>query len=118
MQIHVVVGLNGPASIDALDANVQRVYPDRHYRLVGKPAWLVADDALARQISEKLGIDAGESGIAGLVTTVANYYGRADPEIWAWMKMMQERPAPLGESASNAVAVGARPDQQFASAAG
>jgi len=117
MQIHMILGLNGPDSIDALHANVQRVYPDRHLRLPGKPAWLVADDALARHISEKVGIDSG-AGIAGLVTTIANYYGRANPDIWDWMKVMYERQQPIaGESALNAVALGAKPVREPTAAA-
>lgn len=117
MQIHVVIGLNGEASLDALNANVQRVYPDTYYRLTGKPAWLVADDALARIVSEKLGIDSGEQGIAGIVTTIGNYYGRANPEIWAWIKTMYERPAPsFKEIAPNVV--GEAPAREAAVAGG
>ena len=103
MQIHVVLGLNGPESVVALQNNIERVYEDRFLPLEGRPAWLVADDALARDISDKLGFNDGQD-IAGLVTTVATYYGRANPDVWAWMKMMYERPQPTkGEVASNVV---------------
>jgi hypothetical protein len=121
MQIHVVIGLNGEASVDALNVKVQKRYPgDRHYRLTGKPAWLVADDALARDVSRKLGITADEGGIAGLVTTIANYFGRANPEIWAWMQTMYERPMPELENVENsadAVAGGAEHVGEVAGAA-
>jgi hypothetical protein len=93
MQIHLILGLNGEESISALAERLEHFYPGQHLRLPNRPAWLLAEDDLARVISERLGIVTGLDGIAGLVTTVADYYGRAEPEIWAWMKMMYERPA-------------------------
>ena len=93
MQIHLVLGLNGEESVEELSGKIASTYPDQSMRLNNKPAWLVADDNLARIISERLGMSPGTGGIAGLVTTFTDYFGLADPEVWAWIKMMNDRPA-------------------------
>jgi hypothetical protein len=90
MQIHLVLGLNGPASVATLEANITKEYEGRYKRLSDRPAWLVADDSPARNVSEKLGINTGDGGISALVTTVADYFGRAEPELWAWIKLQWE----------------------------
>jgi hypothetical protein len=92
MQIHLVIGLNGPDSIARLNTNVEQTYPNRFRKLNDRPAWLVSDDAPARSVSEKLGINAGEGGISALVTSVGDYFGRAEPELWSWIKLQWEAP--------------------------
>lgn len=91
MQIHIVLGLNGPESVARLESNIAAHYPERSRKLAdGKTAWLVADDAPARIVSEKLGINTGDGGISALVTSVADYFGRAEPELWSWIKYQWE----------------------------
>lgn len=91
MQIHMVLGLNGADSIAKLEANVATHYPERSRKLAAdKSAWLVADAAPARVVSEKLGINTGDGGISALVTSVADYFGRAEPELWSWIKVQWE----------------------------
>lgn len=90
MQIHLVLGLNGPESVATLEARVAAEYSNRSKKLGDRPAWLVADNAPARDVSERLGINTGEGGISALVSTVADYFGRAEPELWAWIKLQWE----------------------------
>jgi hypothetical protein len=94
MKLHLVLGLNGPESVATLTARIESVYgPEKCKQLADRPAWLVADNALASDVSEKLGINAGEGGISALVTSISNYFGRAEPELWEWMKLrLEERP--------------------------
>lgn len=90
MQLHLILALNGQDSINSLANNIAKVYPTRHRLLGDKPAWLVADNQTASIVSEKLGINDGDSGISALVTTMANYFGRAEPELWSWIKIQLE----------------------------
>ena len=93
MQMHMILGLNGPESVEALSGTIQRIYPHRHRKLGDRPAWLVADNATARVVSEKLGINSGDGGISALVTTMADYFGRAEPDLWSWIKVQWETPS-------------------------
>ena len=90
MQIHLILGLNGPESVQTLADTISRVYPRSHRKLADRPAWLVADDATAKRVSEKLGITTGDGGIAALVTTMADYFGRAETDLWSWIKVQWE----------------------------
>jgi hypothetical protein len=103
MQIHMVLCLNGEASIATLSANIDKVYAARSRRLTDRPAWLVADNATAKAVSEKLGINTGDGGISALVTTVGDYFGRAEPDLWSWIKVQWEATdGPSGLSATAA----------------
>lgn len=90
MQIHLILGLNGPESLKTLGKNIADMYPSRNRKLRDRPAWLVSDDDTAQSVSEKLGINAGEGGISALVTTMADYFGRAEPDLWQWIKVQWE----------------------------
>lgn len=94
MKLHLVLGLNGPESVETLKGRIEEIYgSDRSRRLSDRPAWIVADNSLASEVSNKLGISAGEGGISALVTSISNYFGRAEPELWEWMKLkLEERP--------------------------
>lgn len=90
MRIHLVLGLNGPESLETLEKNISQHYPTRSRKLRDRPAWLVADDVTAQTLSQSLGINAGEGGISALVTSVSDYFGRAEPDLWAWIQVQWE----------------------------
>lgn len=90
MQIHLILGLNGPESVALLEQRIARVYPNRSRKLGDRPAWLVADNATASAVSEKLEITSGTGGIGALVSTMADYFGRAEPDLWSWIKVQWE----------------------------
>jgi len=90
MQIHLILGLNGPESVAALGERIERAYPNRYRKLGDRPAWLVADNVPARGVSEKLEISTGAGGISALVTSMADYFGRAEPDLWSWIKVQWE----------------------------
>jgi hypothetical protein len=97
MQIHLILGLNGEESCKTLEKNIAENYPTRNRRLREGCAWLVADAATARDVSQKVGINTGEGGISAIVTSVADYFGRAEPDLWQWIKLQWEA-APDGSS--------------------
>lgn len=90
MQIHVIVGLNGPDSVKTLEETITAIYPNRSRRLKDRPVWLVADNATASTVSERLGITVGTDGISAMVATMADYFGRAEPDLWSWIKVQWE----------------------------
>lgn len=47
--------------------------------------FLVAAPGTALDLSKRLAIDDGTNG-AAVVLTIANYFGRANPTIWEWIK--------------------------------
>ena len=93
MQMHLILGLNGPESVQTLTDTITRVYGSRSRKLGDRPAWLVAENATAKSVSEKLGITTGEGGISALVTTMADYFGRAETDLWSWIKVQWETPS-------------------------
>lgn len=84
MAIFAVIVQMGPGG-DGLTASVQRHFPGANYQLDGGHGWLVAARATAQQVSDTLGITDGTTG-AALVIEVASYFGRANPNIWTWIK--------------------------------
>jgi hypothetical protein len=102
MQIHLILGLNGPESVKTLGANIARIYPNRSRPLRDGTAWLVADDSTASIVSNKLGVTSGEGGISALVTTMSDYFGRAEPDLWSWIKVQWEAPPDASENSANA----------------
>ncbi|WP_419827485.1 hypothetical protein [Sphingomonas sp.] len=84
MTIFTVIDLGGSPSPPPLDATLAAVFPGQHYKLAFN-AWLVAAAATATDVSNRLGLTQ-EGGRIGVVTEVGGYFGRANPEIWTWIK--------------------------------
>jgi hypothetical protein len=72
-----------PAETPALLDSLQAQYPDNHLK-VGPGQWLVPDSGTAADVSNRLGITSGTSGV-GIVILIGGYYGRAANNIWEWM---------------------------------
>ena len=73
-------------SVDAkLAAAIQQHYATANYQLDGDRGWLVAGRGTAQEVSNTLGITDGTNG-AALVAEMASYFGRANPNIWTWIK--------------------------------
>jgi hypothetical protein len=68
----------------ALKAALDTVYPLK-YLAVGPGQWLVASQGTAADVSNALGITDGKNG-NGIVVSVSGYFGRANPNIWEWIK--------------------------------
>ena len=84
MAIFAVIVQSGSGG-DRLPAAIQDHFGQANYRLDGDRGWLVAARATAKEVSDTLGITDGASGSA-LVVEVASYFGRANPNIWTWIK--------------------------------
>lgn len=60
-------------------------FKDASLQLEGNSGWLVSFNGTAQQISDKMHITDGLNG-AAMVLEVASYFGRANPNIWTWVK--------------------------------
>jgi hypothetical protein len=66
------------------------MFPSDHYKLDGG-SFLVSTKGTAQELSEKLGVTGGTNG-AAVVVEVASYFGRANPNVWSWIKSKLEAP--------------------------
>jgi hypothetical protein len=57
-----------------------------HVHQVKDDTWLLVFDGTARELADKLGIRKGISG-SGLVCSISNYSGRANSEVWEWLRV-------------------------------
>ena len=52
---------------------------------VREGVWLIADEGTAEDVSEKLGIAAGQAGSA-IILKASSYHGRTKTSTWDWIK--------------------------------
>ena len=90
MPVFAIIAQPGP-NAENLPAAIAKEFPVAHYSLGGS-TWLVAGLGTAQEISDKLGISEGTNG-SGIVLQISGYYGRANPNIWAWIKAKWESTA-------------------------
>ena len=90
MTIFAVIVQPGPNS-ERLDDAVRGGFQGAYYQLDAGHGWLVAAKTTTKELSDTLGITDGSNG-AALVVEVASYFGRANPNIWSWIKTHWEMP--------------------------
>jgi hypothetical protein len=62
-----------------------------NYLKVGPGQYLVAGKGTAIDISNALGITDGKNG-SGIVLSTSSYYGRAENNVWEWMRIKVSTP--------------------------
>ena len=77
---------NGPK----IEAAMQASFFENHMK-VGPGQYLVAAKGTAIDVSNLLGISDGSNG-SGIVLATSAYYGRAENNIWEWMKLKISTP--------------------------
>ena len=87
MAIFAIISQDNPNS-GKLPGAITTIYKDDCLE-VGPGEWLIADTSTCVEVSNKLGITDGSNG-AAIILEVANYYGRANTNIWAWIKTKWE----------------------------
>ena len=83
MTVFVVIAQEG-SDLAKLPAALDACFPNAAYKL-DENAWLVPFKGSAEDLSDKLGVTTGANGGA-VILEVASYFGRANPNIWAWIK--------------------------------
>jgi hypothetical protein len=79
-----------PSVNTGLQEIIRKEYHNSIYEIDGGHGWLVAANKTAKELSDSLGITEGTTGSA-LVFEVASYFGRANPNLWTWLKLNWEQ---------------------------
>ena len=92
MTVFVVIPQPNP-NAGRLATAIAETFPQEGsvYALDDGKGWLISATGTAQSISEKLGVTSGENGGA-LVLEMASYFGRANPNIWSWIRSSLEKP--------------------------
>jgi len=91
MTIFAVIPQPNPRTAQ-LGAAVESNFSDENYKLEDGGGWLIASKRPTQEISNLLGVTDGTNG-AALVFEIASYFGRANPNIWTWIKTKWESSA-------------------------
>ena len=74
-----------------LPSAISAAFPNDNL-LISNNVWLVASPEPILEVSKKIGVADGTNG-AAVITEVAGYQGRANPNIWNWIKSKWEATA-------------------------
>ena len=91
MSIFVVI--SPMPSNTKLQATIKEKYPNDYYEL-HQNQWLVSSEGTTRELSEALGInDKNAAKYTGpaIVFAISSYWGRANTDIWEWLKVNWEK---------------------------
>ena len=81
----VLFAVVSPAENPLLGLKIVTTFPASHFT-VSQHHWLiVANGMTAQEVGTKLGLDGVAVG-AGIVYATANYWGRANPQVWEWIR--------------------------------
>ncbi|WP_158935078.1 hypothetical protein [Burkholderia sp. S171] len=83
MAIFAIIG-QGDKGSENLPGKIESAFVGNFLKIRDN-AWLVASKGTVQEVSDLLEITKGESG-AAVVLGVSTYYGRANPNIWSWIK--------------------------------
>lgn len=87
MTIFLIVSQPNPNEAK-LPGAIASVYPNDSLQ-VGDKAWFVASNEPVQEVSKKLGVTDGTNG-AAIIAAISAYQGRANPNIWNWVKSKWE----------------------------
>jgi hypothetical protein len=79
-----------PGDHAGLQAALNTHFAD-NYLKVGNGQYLLAARTTVVEVSNTLGITQGINGI-GIIVSIAAYYGRADQNVWEWMRVKAATP--------------------------
>lgn len=87
MFVYLVITPTSPAP-PAVESAVAKLFRDNFYKH-SPHSWFVASKKTAKAISDELGFTEGKVG-TGIVMALGDYYGRANRDMWAWIKTKLE----------------------------
>jgi hypothetical protein len=83
-----IFAITAPASNAVVEPAIQTHFKDQYIK-AWQGYWFVSTSGTAMEVANKLNVADGTVGTV-IVTTVANYWGRANPEVWEWLKSRLE----------------------------
>ena len=90
MTVYIVVSQPNPNEAK-LPEGIATAFPDNFLQISDK-VWLVDSKEPVGEVSKKLGVADGTNGGA-VITSIGAYQGRANPNIWNWIKSKWEATA-------------------------
>jgi hypothetical protein len=90
MPVFAVIPQPNPNSAK-LPGAVTANFANEYLQLENEKGWLISAKGTAQELSAKLGVTSGDNG-AALILEIASYFGRANPNIWSWVKAKMEAP--------------------------
>jgi hypothetical protein len=73
-----------------LEAAIKNKYPNSFY-MYSSTQWFISSKSTAKEISDQLGISIKQDHIGSAVVVGVNgYWGRANNDLWDWMKAKTE----------------------------
>ncbi len=76
-----------------LRAAIMAKYPSNHYEL-HENQWLINSATTSREVSENLDINNDDKSLytgPAVVFAISSYWGRANTELWEWLKVNLEK---------------------------
>ena len=90
MAIFAVIPQPSPNS-PKLGPVIVEKFPTQSLTLDGNAGWLLAANSTAQDLSTLLGVTDDSNG-AAVIVEIAAYFGRANPNIWSWIKANWDSP--------------------------
>jgi len=81
--------INAQNANPQLAAAIAQAYPDNFFTLA-PDQWLVATDALTKDIADKLNITGGTQGRVA-VFKIETYYGWHEKNLWEWLDLKSKK---------------------------
>jgi hypothetical protein len=87
----VLFAVVSPVANPLLGLRIVASFPDNHFIVSGHHWLIVANGMTSQEIATTLGLGDGTTG-TGIVYATANYWGRANPQIWEWIRAKMSAP--------------------------
>ncbi|PYV19653.1 MAG: hypothetical protein DMG21_00935 [Acidobacteria bacterium] len=83
-----IFSVTAPPANTKIEREIQAQFPG-DYIEAWPGHWFISASGTAQEIAAKISIPGGTVG-AAIVVSVANYWGRANPEVWEWLRSRLE----------------------------
>jgi hypothetical protein len=84
-----IFAISAPSSNMKIGPAIAGLFPNDHLQ-AWQGQWFVSASGTAHEIAMKLNVAEGAVGTV-IVLSVSNYWGRANPEVWEWLKSKLEK---------------------------
>ncbi len=83
-----IFSITAPSSNGKIGPAIEAQFPNQYVQ-AWQGHWLVSASGTAKEVGDKLNVADGSVGTV-IIVSVANYWGRANPEVWEWLKSRLE----------------------------
>ena len=87
MSLFLITPISNQAKVIA---SVKANFAGDFFEIPNTQSLLVHHSGTTKELSDKIGLSAGENG-TGIIVSFSSYYGRASTDIWEWIKSRLEK---------------------------